>query len=194
MKNSSIYNTNIRGIPVCFASAANINPKRMAFFADNQLSTEIGTNEHYQDVLLRLSPNGQPTTELQNKVFTEFMWITSNILHSYNIITERSGTSPEITRPTFKTKTKETAFDKHWKHNLDKLIAFKQQYGHCNVSRTTPGHTQLGNWLTDQRRKKRSGKLTKDQYCMLTMVGVEWERTNRHISISTKVFVADKSG
>ena len=62
-------------------------------------------------------------------------------------------------------------FSKHWNAHFQELMSFKKTYGHCNVSRTTKGWDQLGNWLADQRRKLRQGKLTAEQYDKLTALG-----------------------
>ena len=64
------------------------------------------------------------------------------------------------------------AFDRQWRRHFDELSDFKARHGHCNVSRTTKGFENLGNWLADQRRKLRRGKMTKEQYDMLTQLGM----------------------
>lgn len=84
---------------------------------------------------------------------------------------------PKKEKYKFKASNPSTMFEKHWRDHFQELAQFKNANGHCNVSRTTKGFEQLGNWLADQRRKLRRGKLTKEQYQMLTDLGVEWDRS-----------------
>lgn len=70
------------------------------------------------------------------------------------------------------------AFHEKWMSNFQQLQKFKKNYGHCNISRTTPGYYQLGAWLAEQRRKLKLGKLTEQQFKLLNEIGVQWKKVN----------------
>lgn len=73
-----------------------------------------------------------------------------------------------------KNKPKNGAFQKVWDENYDKLIDFMDQNEHTNVTRSTP---ELGNWVAEQRRKFRRGKITESQFIRLNNIGFEWDRS-----------------
>mmetsp|Transcript_22676 Transcript_22676/g.31578 ORF Transcript_22676/g.31578 Transcript_22676/m.31578 type:complete len:221 (-) Transcript_22676:384-1046(-) len=75
-----------------------------------------------------------------------------------------------------KNKPKNGAFTKQWKGFYVKLVKFKEQFGHANVTRRSKGWESLGGWVANQRRKLRKGKLTRQQYNLLNEVGIEWDR------------------
>jgi len=56
------------------------------------------------------------------------------------------------------------------------LKAFQKEHGHTNVTRTTDTYKSLGNWVAEQRRKHRKGKMPGEQYEMLSSIGFEWDR------------------
>lgn len=115
-----------------------------------------------------------------NKTFVEFM------LKAYVVVGKRleeiegamiCKNNNNLDRSNFRpSKERETLFDKNWKSHFDELVKFKQVHSHCNASRTMKGYEQLGNWLADQRRKYRKGKLTEEQYRMLTDLGMVFRR------------------
>lgn len=60
-----------------------------------------------------------------------------------------------------------------WENRYNQLLAFRAEYGHCNV----PYHsdnTQLSNWVSQQRHRKKSGKLTAERKKMLDEIGLTW--------------------
>jgi len=77
-----------------------------------------------------------------------------------------------------KNKPKNGAFAKQWLDHYDQLKEFKKQHGHVNVTRTTKGYQHLGSWIATQRRKLRRGKLTEDQFEILSDLGLEWDRSH----------------
>lgn len=64
-----------------------------------------------------------------------------------------------------------STFSQYWQNHYQELVNFKKKHGHCNVSKTTKGWGKLGNWLSDQRRKLRKGKMTQQQYQMMNELG-----------------------
>mmetsp|Transcript_19967 Transcript_19967/g.27929 ORF Transcript_19967/g.27929 Transcript_19967/m.27929 type:complete len:273 (-) Transcript_19967:123-941(-) len=82
--------------------------------------------------------------------------------------------------PKFKTKRSRSnkgIFEGQWMEHYNQLKEFKKQQGHTNVTRNTPGWGFLGNWVADQRRKLRRGKLTEKQFTLLCEMDFEWDRT-----------------
>ena len=72
------------------------------------------------------------------------------------------------------------SFDEH----LNDLIAFKAQFGHCNVPRGNIEYQSLVKWISnlkyskrkiDQKRKPNMG-LTQEQISLLTEVGLKWSK------------------
>eukprot|EP00027_Filamoeba_sp_ATCC50430_P007708 CAMPEP_0168559282 /NCGR_PEP_ID=MMETSP0413-20121227/10436_1 /TAXON_ID=136452 /ORGANISM="Filamoeba nolandi, Strain NC-AS-23-1" /LENGTH=231 /DNA_ID=CAMNT_0008590491 /DNA_START=684 /DNA_END=1379 /DNA_ORIENTATION=+ len=77
-----------------------------------------------------------------------------------------------------KNKPKNGAFQYQWNTNFEALVAFKDIFGHTRVTRTTPGYEELGNWVAEQRRKLKKGKITEKQFEMLNNIGFEWDRSH----------------
>jgi len=77
-----------------------------------------------------------------------------------------------------KNKPKNGDFQKRWNHNYEILKRFKDNNGHITVTRATPGYEDLGNWVAEQRRKLKRGKVTLKQFETLTELGFEWDRSH----------------
>ncbi|MBI2926161.1 MAG: Helicase associated domain protein [Verrucomicrobia bacterium] len=58
-----------------------------------------------------------------------------------------------------------------WDEWFGRLVAFKVQFGHCDVHPLKGQHRRLGNWLAIQRKKFRLGILTADRERKLSEVG-----------------------
>ena len=69
-----------------------------------------------------------------------------------------------------------------WDVMLAALTAFKERYGHCNVSANSPENRRLGTWVVSIRRKKRKGKLDHQQIAQLNRLGIVWEMSIKHTS------------
>mmetsp|Transcript_17626 Transcript_17626/g.24480 ORF Transcript_17626/g.24480 Transcript_17626/m.24480 type:complete len:430 (+) Transcript_17626:157-1446(+) len=76
-----------------------------------------------------------------------------------------------------KERPKNGAFEMQWMEHFTTLKYFYEQFGHTNVTRSTPGYKNLGNWVAEQRRKMRRGKLTKEQYELMNSIAFEWDRS-----------------
>jgi hypothetical protein len=63
-----------------------------------------------------------------------------------------------------------------WEKRYNKLVAYRQTHGHCNVPQTE--ESGLGNWLGDQRQayKKGSSNLTPERQKRLEALEVQWGR------------------
>jgi hypothetical protein len=62
---------------------------------------------------------------------------------------------------------------REWDEQLDRIIQFKEQYGHCDVPRSfTKG--RLGSWLCLQRAEARKGQLDTRRVHKLLSIGVTW--------------------
>jgi hypothetical protein len=62
---------------------------------------------------------------------------------------------------------------REWDEQLDRIVQFKEQYGHCYVPRSFT-KWGLGSWLTVQRAEARKGQLDTRRAYKLLSVGVTW--------------------
>ena len=75
-----------------------------------------------------------------------------------------------------------------WQTRYDELIAFKKQYGHCNVARSYAQKKSLNAWITTQRkcykllRQGKPSSMTADRIAALEKIGFEWNRYKLHLS------------
>ena len=69
---------------------------------------------------------------------------------------------------------------KGWKRRYEELIAFKQQYGHCNVPQRYAPNKTLGEWVSNQRSqyilkcKDKPSRMTAERQAALEEIGFEW--------------------
>jgi superfamily II DNA or RNA helicase len=63
-----------------------------------------------------------------------------------------------------------------WKINFDKLCAFREKYGHCNVSETNKEFGNLGGFVKDQRYRRYIGTLEQYRIDKLHSIGFEFKR------------------
>jgi hypothetical protein len=78
-----------------------------------------------------------------------------------------------------------------WEDQVAQLSRFKDQKGHCWVSRTDKNHKDLGRWLAATRGKKLAGQLSFERFSQLARLGVLWRRnrkTNYTLSQSLREF------
>ena len=62
-------------------------------------------------------------------------------------------------------------FENQWNLRFSELIKFKEEFGHTNVTRAAE-HKVLGNWVAEQRRKWKKGKLPAKQQKLLEEIGI----------------------
>jgi hypothetical protein len=68
--------------------------------------------------------------------------------------------------------------DRRWNLQFSKLEAFKKQFGHCNVSKHKGADNGLADWVLNQRKFARSGKLTPERRKRLNRIGFLWRGHN----------------
>lgn len=78
--------------------------------------------------------------------------------------------SPTHSSSTDHTSTQQTTNDRKWMTKYKQLIAFQQQNGHCNVK-----DKQFCEWVKEQRRLHRIGKLRSDREQLLNDIGFVWK-------------------
>lgn len=174
-KLNKTYSVNIHGLRTIFSTSTQIDPQLLQSCVEQQVARP--KCRYHKDA------SGL------NTEFMDTMNIVIPVLEQFDAAARNNQEAPvdcnhdtqhQHFRFTFKVshRHKETVFDRHWKEHSQELAEFKRKFGHPNVSRTTPGYDQLGNWLADQRKKLRRGKLTKEQYDALTELGVDWDPAN----------------
>ena len=67
-----------------------------------------------------------------------------------------------------------------WATRYKELIAYKEQYGHCNVSKKRDKlHKSLGIWVMQMRRDYKTGKLSADRKAKLNEIGFIWRMAEK---------------
>ena len=68
-----------------------------------------------------------------------------------------------------------------WERDYQKLIAFKGQFGHCEVPKGRKEFAQLAEWVGKQRIDKRKGlsRLSAERISKLNKIGFHWGRENK---------------
>lgn len=63
-----------------------------------------------------------------------------------------------------------------WEERFQQLLAFKEEHGHCDIAQhyKKQGCEGIGNWVMQQRRFYRQGKLNKDRIRLLESEGFKW--------------------
>jgi hypothetical protein len=68
-----------------------------------------------------------------------------------------------------------------WERAMEKLLAYKKRFGHCDVPSHWPKDRSLANWVSTQRAWGRKGWLSKDRTQQLNRVGFSWSpRLGKH--------------
>jgi hypothetical protein len=71
-------------------------------------------------------------------------------------------------------------YDELWEQRFRQLLAFKEQFGHCNVPAKWKNNVVFGCWAHAQRAFKRRGQLSDERIRRLTEIGFEWNRGRGH--------------
>jgi len=61
-----------------------------------------------------------------------------------------------------------------WEERYLQLLYFNEENGHCNVPYNYSDNQQLGNWVSQQRQKKKSGNLLPERERLLEEIGFNW--------------------
>lgn len=65
--------------------------------------------------------------------------------------------------------------DTRWREHFEELEEFKRDYGHTNVTQTKS--KTLAEWVKNQRRLRKAGKLAQARITKLDEIGFEWDRS-----------------
>jgi len=63
-----------------------------------------------------------------------------------------------------------------WDKRFEQLKRYKKDHGDCNVPRKYKANPQLGEWVHEQRKLYKNGKLPKERIESLQGIGFSWER------------------
>ena len=63
-----------------------------------------------------------------------------------------------------------------WDGMFTDLKRYKEEFGHCNVTRKWRQNPKLGPWVSVQRMQERAGKLSPARKARLDSLGFEWSR------------------
>eukprot|EP00978_Attheya_sp_CCMP212_P032494 scaffold127297_cov69-Attheya_sp.AAC.1 len=66
-------------------------------------------------------------------------------------------------------------FGRQWEQMYEKLLAFKEKYGHCNVPATYEKDQSLAKWVINHQRFERIGQLDEVRFERLDVIGFVWE-------------------
>ena len=65
-------------------------------------------------------------------------------------------------------------FNERWEEQFDRLVAYKNKYGDCDVP-FSHDDVELAVWVATQRTRKRQNKLAADRQKRLTAIGFNWQ-------------------
>ena len=66
-----------------------------------------------------------------------------------------------------------------FKERCRELIAFKEEFGHCNVTQKYACNPSLGKWCSTLRTTYNKNKLSHDRIDRLEKIGFKWKRDNK---------------
>lgn len=97
------------------------------------------------------------------------MWVIRQRTYKYRLTDERIAWLDEINFTW-------NIFDALWEKTYQELVAYKEIFGHCNVSKGQPEYYELADWLAKQRkdRKNEEPRLTQSKIEKLDAIGIEW--------------------
>ncbi|TRZ69913.1 MAG: hypothetical protein D4S02_01300 [Rhodocyclaceae bacterium] len=61
-----------------------------------------------------------------------------------------------------------------WEANLDDIVAFRRQHGHCDIPIRSVEHPKLGRFVASMRSKRRQGILSPERIAKLDAIGFQW--------------------
>jgi len=138
----------------------NIN-KALSFLSNNLI-----TNCSSSPTLLPLT-----TTHTDNSKHEQHdTGITSSVING-SLVYFLDG--KQIRFKVLKNKPKNGDFKVRWNRSYEALRDFQAKYGTTRVTRSTPGYRELGNWVAEQRRKLKTGKITQRQFEVLNELGMQ---------------------
>jgi superfamily II DNA or RNA helicase len=66
------------------------------------------------------------------------------------------------------------ALGESWFERYGELVAYKQEFGHCDVPKRSVKKRKLANWIVQQRVSRNAGTLSRDKIELLDAVGFKW--------------------
>lgn len=73
-----------------------------------------------------------------------------------------------------------------WQSRFDELLHYKRVHGDCDVPTRCRESPQLGNWVSQQRQNRKSGKLHPERQRRLNEIGFDWRSGSRKEEWSTR--------
>ena len=70
-------------------------------------------------------------------------------------------------------------YEARWDHHYERLLAFKERFGHAMVPATYAEDRELGTWLARQRERWKHGKLSEDKVRRFEAIGVPHPATRK---------------
>jgi len=67
------------------------------------------------------------------------------------------------------------SLENEWEQHFQKLLAFKEAHGHCNVPKAYKPNPALGTWVCGMRTRHNNCKLSKDRERQLEKAGFVWD-------------------
>ncbi len=123
--------------------------------------------EAYRDLVRRRGEGAVPN---QREEYGLYQWFVRQRAQ------RRRGELPERRRQAldaagfpWETRPKESG---RWREYYERLKAFRDRYGHANITQDDPDDPSLGKWLARQRRAYRSGRLSPQRKEALDSLGV----------------------
>ena len=65
-----------------------------------------------------------------------------------------------------------------WTTSYNELVAYKEEYGHCNVSRVNESHKTLRHWVRRMQIAFKNGKLSDERVSKLNEIGFVWDMSH----------------
>ncbi|MFY0691510.1 MAG: helicase associated domain-containing protein [Paracoccaceae bacterium] len=62
-----------------------------------------------------------------------------------------------------------------WERNFSDLDSYKKIHADCNVPHGWPENKQLGHWVANQRKARRTGQLSEERQRRLERIGFDWD-------------------
>ncbi len=64
--------------------------------------------------------------------------------------------------------------DRRWNEQFDQVVAYKKQFGHCDVPCHSHEYSKLGGWVSNQRSFRNKGALSQERIARLDKIGFRW--------------------
>ena len=72
-----------------------------------------------------------------------------------------------------------------WQRMYEALVAYKLQYGHCDIPMNRPTNPDLTAWGISQRAAQKRGKLSANRFQLLDELSFIWQKKQGHPSLES---------